>query len=109
MTLKDPKNIIRVTLTKAFGILHDITGSIFFSTKWYYYTSQLKYVFGLEGNASRVIGENFMTCLAQGEQNVITPLGTNNSNFRLARDQVVHFWNRSKYLFASRDKQIWEF
>ena len=29
--------------------------------KIYCYTSQLKYVFGLEENVSRVIGQNFMT------------------------------------------------
>ena len=51
----------------------------------YCYTSQLKYGFWLEKNVSRVIGQNF-----------ITPLGINDLNFRLARDQVVHFWNRGK-------------
>ena len=30
-------------------------------TKLYCYTSQLKYVFWLEENVSRVIGQNFMT------------------------------------------------
>ena len=49
------------------------------------YTSQLKYVFWLEENVSRVIGQNFMT-----------PEGNNNLNFRLTRDQVVHLWNGGK-------------
>ena len=53
--------------------------------KMYCYTSQLKYGFWLEKNVSRVIGQNF-----------ITPLGINNLNLRLARDQVMHFWNRGK-------------
>ena len=44
------------------------------------YTSQLKYVFWLEENVSRVTGQNFMTPL--GEQNFITPLGPVSRKFR---------------------------
>ena len=42
------------------------------------YTSWLKYVFLLEENVSRAVG-----------QNSLTPKETNNVNFRLARDQAV--------------------
>ena len=42
------------------------------------YTSQLKYVFRLKENVSRIMG-----------QNSLPPQGNNNLNFRLARDQVV--------------------
>ena len=42
------------------------------------YTSQLKYVFWLEENVSRVVGQNSLTLS-----------GNNNLNFGLARDQVV--------------------
>ena len=41
-----------------------------------YLPTQIRFLIGEE----RVIGQNF-----------ITPLGINNLNFRLARDQVVHF------------------
>ena len=42
------------------------------------YTSWLKYVFLLEENVSRAVG-----------QNSLTPKENNNVNFRLARDQAV--------------------
>ena len=56
------------------------------------YSYKLKYVFRLEGNASRVVS-----------QNSITPWGTNNMIFRLARDQVV-LLETAANLWASRSK-----
>ena len=53
----------------------------------YCYTFQLKYVFRLEENMSRAVGQNSLT--PYSEQNSLTPEGNNNMNFRLARDQVV--------------------
>ena len=43
------------------------------------YTSQLKYVFRLEENVSRAMGQNSLTPL--GEQNSLTPLGTTTWTF----------------------------
>ena len=52
------------------------------------YSSQLKSVFRLEENVSRVVGQNSL--IAEGEQNSLTPsLGNNKWIFRLARDQRV--------------------
>ena len=48
------------------------------TVKEYAYASQLKYVFRLVEEVSRAVG-----------QNSLTPLGNNNLNFLLARDQVV--------------------
>ena len=46
-------------------ILEFLIKQLFYSglvdIKWFCYTSQLKYVFWLEENVSRVIGQNFMT------------------------------------------------
>jgi len=67
------------------------------------YTSQPKYVFRLEENVSRAVGQNSLT--PQGEQNSLTPLGNNNLNFRLARDQVVHLETAAN-LMASRHQPI---
>ena len=36
----------------------------------------------------------------------MTPLGNNNLNFRLAHDQVVHFWNRGKFVCQPRQEKI---
>ena len=50
--------------------------------------SQLKYLFRLEENVSRAVGQNSRTLQGlQGEQNSLTTSG--NNNFRLALDQVV--------------------
>ena len=51
------------------------------NNKQHCYTSQLKYVFWLEENVSRVIGQTLMT-----------PLGNNN----------LHFWNRGKFVCQPR-------
>ena len=51
------------------------------------YSSQLKSVFRLEENVSRVVGQNSL--IAEGEQNSLTPWGNNKWIFRLARDQCV--------------------
>ena len=48
------------------------------------YTSQLKYVFGLEEN---VLCQNSL--IPQDKQNSLTPQGSNNLNFRPACDQVM--------------------
>ena len=34
------------------------------------------------------------------------PQGNNNLNFRLARDQVVHFWNHGKFVCQPRQANI---
>ena len=47
---------------------------------------------------SRAMGQNSLT--PQSEQNSLTPLGNNNLNFRLARDQAVHLETAAN-LFAS--------
>ena len=51
------------------------------------YSSQLKSVFRLEENVSRVVGQNSL--IAEGEQNSLTPWGNNKWTFRLERDQRV--------------------
>ena len=56
------------------------------------YTSQVKYVFWLEENASCVVGENSLTLW-----------GNNNLNFRLARDQLG-LLETAANLWASRSK-----
>ena len=58
------------------------------------------YVFGLEENASRFVGQNSPTPL--DEQNSLTPQG-NNMNFRLTRDRVV-LLETAATLCASRRK-----
>ena len=49
--------------------------------KLFCYTTQLKYVFRLEENALRVVGQNLIIFWP--------PQGNNNKNFQLERDQVV--------------------
>ena len=61
---------------------------------------ELKYVFWLEENVSRVIGQNFMT--PWGEHNSVQPQGNNNLDFRLVHDLVVQFWNRGKFVCQPR-------
>ena len=51
------------------------------------YTSQLKFVFRLEENVSRAVGQNWLT--PYGEKKLTNSLGKQQHNFRLARDQVV--------------------
>ena len=50
---------------------------------------------------SRAAGQNSLT--SKGEQNLLTPSGINNLNFRLTRDQVV-FLKTAANLSASRLK-----
>ena len=52
-----------------------------------FYTSQVKYVNQLEENVSRVAGQNSLT--PQGDRNLLTSLGNDDWNFRLARDEAV--------------------
>ena len=64
--------------------------------KLYCYTSQIKYVFRLDENATPVVG-----------QNSLTPQVSNNLNFRPARDQVVLLETAGKVSFVSPLPQSW--
>ena len=59
------------------------------------YPPQLKYIFRLVGNVSRVAGLNSLN--PWDEQNSLTPKENNNLNFPFTRDQVLLLKNRGKF------------
>ena len=59
------------------------------------YTSQLKYVFRLKENVSRVMGQNSLNQLGLKKL-------TNDLNFRLPRDRVVYLSNSGKFVCQPR-------